>query len=134
MDSFYNDLDLKRVEDGILWFFKRHLIIFHRLEKGEDPSQVLVLHTNFWVQIHNLPPRCMSEGMARQLGNFIRIFTNYNRAIVTRGIRKFMRIKVKMDVRCPLKRKSELFIGKTNLYMQHSNMKNYIYFVYCVED
>ncbi|MBA0729681.1 hypothetical protein Golax_022852 [Gossypium laxum] len=35
---FYSKIDLKRVMDGMPWFFNRHLIVFHRLIRGEDPS------------------------------------------------------------------------------------------------
>ncbi|MBA0738326.1 hypothetical protein Gogos_011702 [Gossypium gossypioides] len=30
---FYNMIDLNRVIDGMPWFFNRHLIVFHKLEK-----------------------------------------------------------------------------------------------------
>ncbi|MBA0676459.1 hypothetical protein Goari_017935, partial [Gossypium aridum] len=67
MFRFFNKLDLKRVLDGIPWFFNRHLIIFHQLEKHEDSIQVPLVFSNFWVQIYNLPVGSMSKGMARQL-------------------------------------------------------------------
>ncbi|MFQ6623646.1 hypothetical protein Gotur_003348 [Gossypium turneri] len=35
---FYSKIDLKWVMDGMPWFFNRHLIVFHRLIRGEDPS------------------------------------------------------------------------------------------------
>ncbi|KAH1130789.1 hypothetical protein J1N35_002167 [Gossypium stocksii] len=65
----YNEVDLKRLMDEIPWFFNSHLIVFHKLLRGEDPLTVLLQHINFWVQVHNLPSRSMSEGMARQLGH-----------------------------------------------------------------
>ncbi|PPD67699.1 hypothetical protein GOBAR_DD35423 [Gossypium barbadense] len=51
---FYNKIDLKRVWDGVSWFFNRHVIVLHQLIKGEDHVQVSLFHTTFWVQIHNL--------------------------------------------------------------------------------
>ncbi|MBA0863678.1 hypothetical protein Goshw_024327 [Gossypium schwendimanii] len=74
---FYNNVDLKRVWDDTPWVFSRHLVIFHHLTKGEDPVQVLLNHTMFWVQIHNLPLGLMSEGLARQFGNFTGQFIEY---------------------------------------------------------
>lgn len=91
---FYNEMDLKRVLDGIPFFFTRHLILLYRLERGEDPIQVQLIHTNFWVHIRNLPIGFMSKGMVRQLGNFIGHFLEYDATIITRGIKKFMRLKV----------------------------------------
>lgn len=52
----------------------------------------------------------MSEGMARQLGNYIGQFIEYDANVVTRGIRNFMRIRVLIDVRKPLKRKKKIAI------------------------
>ncbi|PPD97775.1 hypothetical protein GOBAR_DD05197 [Gossypium barbadense] len=75
------------------------------LRKGEDPIQVPLFNTNFWVQIHNLPLGCMSEGMTRQLGNFVGDFMDYVATIVTRGIKKFIKIQVSLDVRNPLRRR-----------------------------
>ncbi|MFQ6669210.1 hypothetical protein Gotur_034551, partial [Gossypium turneri] len=63
--QFYSEIDLKRVMDGMPWFFNQHLIVFHRLIKGEDPSTVLLWTIVFWVQIHNLPARFITEGMTR---------------------------------------------------------------------
>ncbi|MBA0582031.1 hypothetical protein Gorai_024184 [Gossypium raimondii] len=37
MFQFYYMIDLKRVMDGMPWFFNRHLLIFYKMEKGEDP-------------------------------------------------------------------------------------------------
>ncbi|MBA0548731.1 hypothetical protein Golob_019813 [Gossypium lobatum] len=68
---FYSEIDLKRVMDDMPWFFNRHLIVFHRLIRGEDPSIVLLWTTVFWVRTNNLLARLITEGMARQLGDFI---------------------------------------------------------------
>ncbi|MBA0630676.1 hypothetical protein Godav_002747 [Gossypium davidsonii] len=95
--QFYNKLDLKRVTDGTPWFFNRYLIIFHRMERGEDPVQVLLVFSNFWVQVRNLPLGSMSERMTRQLENFMGHFLEYDATIITRGVKNFMRIRVCLD-------------------------------------
>ncbi|KAK5786658.1 hypothetical protein PVK06_041296 [Gossypium arboreum] len=35
---FYSEIDLKRVMDSMLWFFNRHLIVFHKLT-GDIPVE-----------------------------------------------------------------------------------------------
>ncbi|MBA0754765.1 hypothetical protein Gogos_021980 [Gossypium gossypioides] len=45
--QFYSKIDLKRVTDGMPWFFNRHLIVFHRLIRGEDPSTDSLRTTKF---------------------------------------------------------------------------------------
>ncbi|PPR92145.1 hypothetical protein GOBAR_AA28527 [Gossypium barbadense] len=41
------------------------------INKGENPSTVSLWATVFWAQIHNLPSGFITEGMTRQLGDFI---------------------------------------------------------------
>ncbi|MBA0818143.1 hypothetical protein Gohar_021916 [Gossypium harknessii] len=103
--QFYSEIDLKRVMDGMPWFFNRHLIEFHRLIRGEEPSTVPLWTTIFWVQIHNLPVGFITEGMPRQFRDFIGKLMEYDVSMVRRGISKFMWIRVVMDIRLPLKRK-----------------------------
>lgn len=111
------------------WFFNRHLIFFHKLEKGEDLIQVLITSTNFWVQIHNHPLGCMSKGMARELGNFIGEVLVYDAAIIAKGINKYMRIKVKLDVRNPLRRRKCTTYGHDKTTFTYFNTKSFHYFV-----
>lgn len=54
----------------------------------------------------------MSEEMTRQLGNFIGRFLEYDATIITRGIKKFMRIKVCLDIRSPLKIRRRVIYGR----------------------
>ncbi|MBA0873963.1 hypothetical protein Goshw_009855 [Gossypium schwendimanii] len=39
--QFYSEIDLKRVMDGMPWFFNQHLIVFHRLIKGKGDETEL---------------------------------------------------------------------------------------------
>ncbi|KAH1097231.1 hypothetical protein J1N35_014152 [Gossypium stocksii] len=93
----YNMIDLKRVIDGMPWFFNKHLIVFHKLENEEDPLKVPLFYALLWVQIHNLPMGFMSEGMVQQFGNSIGQFMEYNAMLVIRGVRNYMR-RMKLDV------------------------------------
>lgn len=88
----------------------------------------------FWVQIHERPIGSMSENMARQLENFIGKFLEYDTSIFTKDVKIYMRVKVQLDVRVPLKRKNVLFTGVKKQPMQFSSMINYPYSVFCVVD
>ncbi|MBA0873280.1 hypothetical protein Goshw_000247 [Gossypium schwendimanii] len=68
---FFYEMDTDRVTKGTPWTFNNHLLIFHRLENGEDPMQVPLVSMTFWVQVHELPPCFFLEVVAKQLGNFI---------------------------------------------------------------
>nr|KJB08899.1 hypothetical protein B456_001G111800 [Gossypium raimondii] len=52
---FYYELDFDRLQNGHFlvegspWTFNGHLLVFHRLPKGEDSMEVLLVFTDFWV-------------------------------------------------------------------------------------
>ncbi|KAH1083029.1 hypothetical protein J1N35_022790 [Gossypium stocksii] len=62
----YNVVDFKRIMDGMPLFFNTHLIVFHKVAKGEDLDQVSLFFSLLGIQVHNLPIGFMTEGMAWQ--------------------------------------------------------------------
>ncbi|GMI67915.1 hypothetical protein HRI_000460800 [Hibiscus trionum] len=88
--KFYHEVDVSRVMEGSPWFFNNHLLLMHRLLPGEDPLLVSLDHAYFWVQIHDLPPGLMSEAMARQFGNFIGQFVEYDSKLVISGRKQLL--------------------------------------------
>lgn len=94
--------------DGIPWLFNKHLIVFYIREKGEDLLQVPFIYAIFWLQVHNLPMSFMSKGMAWQFGNFISQILKYDVALVMKGVKKFMFIKVILDAQISLKMKKRV--------------------------
>ncbi|MBA0596465.1 hypothetical protein Gorai_013284, partial [Gossypium raimondii] len=58
----------------------------------------------FWgVQVHDLPPRLFSKAVARQLENFAGLFKEYNAKQVSGGYTSYLRMRVRIDIRTPLK-------------------------------
>ncbi|KAH1080710.1 hypothetical protein J1N35_020471 [Gossypium stocksii] len=53
------------------------------------------------------------EAMAQQFCNFIGLFIDYDANTITRGFRNYMRIRVMVEVRVPLRQK-ELALAHTN--------------------
>ncbi|MBA0730618.1 hypothetical protein Golax_025594, partial [Gossypium laxum] len=64
-------VDLERVMSGIPWTFNNHLILFHKLKVGEDPTSIPLIYSDFWVHVHDLPSGYSSDQVAKQLGNFV---------------------------------------------------------------
>ncbi|MBA0669672.1 hypothetical protein Goklo_028933 [Gossypium klotzschianum] len=62
----------------------------------------------FWRQVHKLPPGLMTESMAKQFGDFCGKFLEYDTSIPSLGHKKYMHIRVFLDVSAPLKRKKKL--------------------------
>jgi interleukin-1 receptor-associated kinase 1 len=94
------------------WSFDRNLLILNRISGDEQPSKLEMNRVSFWVRVYDLPLKLRSEGMAKKLGNILGNFEEMDMKECNR-MGKFLRIRVSMDLRKPLKRKSKLsFQGK----------------------
>ncbi|XP_016722644.1 uncharacterized protein [Gossypium hirsutum] len=128
----FHAMDVQRVLAGTPWFFNNHLIILHEIKQGEDPLVVPLSSFEFWVQVHDLPPRLLTKIMEKLFGNFLGQFLEYDTTIPTMGIIKFMRIRVRLDVSLPLKRKKKIQICKERIvYARFQYEKlSLFYFIY----
>ncbi|PPD86453.1 hypothetical protein GOBAR_DD16606 [Gossypium barbadense] len=63
--QIFHEVDIQRVPAGTPWFFNNHLLLLHRIQSGENPSLVPLTFTEFWVQVHDLPPGLMLESLAK---------------------------------------------------------------------
>lgn len=55
MSLIFNVLLRERLDPSIIIYY------YYSLEKGEDPEQVKLFHSEFWVQVHDLPSDYMSK-------------------------------------------------------------------------
>ncbi|MBA0698767.1 hypothetical protein Goari_000459 [Gossypium aridum] len=67
-----------------------------------------LIYSPSWVQIHDVPIGFVSENLAIQMGNFIGEFMEYDGSNMGKEGRNFMRIRVRLDIRRPLKRKKQI--------------------------
>lgn len=84
------------------------MLVLATILNGEEPLRVPLWHLNLWIQIHDLPIGLMTESVRRQLGNFFGEFLEYDNKNNTSIWRESMRIKIKIDVRRPLKRMKKI--------------------------
>lgn len=106
--QFYHKDDMDWVIKGGPWSFDNALLVFNVIKQGEDPVKVPLVEVDFWIQIHNLPVGYMSEAVGKQLGNFFGSFIQYDSNNNSSIWREFMRLRVRLDVRKPLKRKNKI--------------------------
>ncbi|KAK6141886.1 hypothetical protein DH2020_024364 [Rehmannia glutinosa] len=102
--QFYHKLDLQRILDGGPWSFDNLMLMLAQLYPSVVPMTIPMHSLLFWVQIFNLPIGCLNENVGRQLGNFIGSFVEYDPKNSSSVWRSFMRIRVNVDIRVPLKR------------------------------
>ncbi|MBA0747958.1 hypothetical protein Gogos_004818, partial [Gossypium gossypioides] len=67
--QFFHEVDIERVVAEIPWFFNNHLLILQKIPVGENPIALELNLIEFWIQVHELPPRLMTESMVKQFGH-----------------------------------------------------------------
>jgi hypothetical protein len=106
--SFAHPLDMEAVLNGGPWTFDNNMLIMDRVRLGMQIESIPLFHVDFWVQIHNLPAGFMKETVGVKLGNYIGTFMEYDKNNNSSFWRQYMRVRVKVDVRQPLKKDSKV--------------------------
>lgn len=94
--------------NGGPWSFDGAILLIDVIPQGVDPLRLQLWFLNMWIQIHDLPNGFMSEAVGKQLGNFFGEFLLYDTKNNSSIWRECMRIKIRIDVRKPLKRKKKI--------------------------
>jgi hypothetical protein len=101
--KFFHHMDVEEVLKGGPWTFDNFTLIIERLKVGIALHDIQLFHVNFWVQIHNVPIGMMLEKVGKGLANYIGEFLEYDKNNNTSLWRNYMRVKVRFDVRKPLR-------------------------------
>ncbi|KAM7267486.1 hypothetical protein ACFE04_009652 [Oxalis oulophora] len=109
---FFLDVDVERVIDGGSWTFHNHLMIEHKLTKGDDLDMVPLVISDMWVQIHFFPPGFITKQMVIKFDNYIGTFLLYDRKLGTKSMNKFISVRVQIDIRNPLAKKKKIVLSK----------------------
>ncbi|XP_058761605.1 uncharacterized protein LOC131634999 [Vicia villosa] len=108
----------KRDLEGVLrngpWSFDRNLLVLARVSGEEQPSNLNMHFGVFWVRVYDLPLMLRSEAMARKLGGILGTFEEMDLREAHRNGR-FLRIKVSLDLKQPLKRGTVMQFKEKNL-------------------
>ncbi|XP_074356269.1 uncharacterized protein LOC141695969 [Apium graveolens] len=105
---FYHKLDLQKVIEGGPWTFEQSLLLHQSLKANEDPQRVQLNTMDIWVQIYDLPNGMMSEKVFQSIGNSIGMFVKSDSNNIEGGWKPYVRIRVCMDVRKPIKRRMKI--------------------------
>lgn len=100
--QFFHWRDMTKVLEGRPWCFDNMLILLKEADGDEQPEQVILQHSPFWVRIKNLPFNSRSDEVVRALiGNMGEILEIEEDVL---GFGKYRRAKVMLDVSKPLRR------------------------------
>ncbi|XP_074339573.1 uncharacterized protein LOC141677486 isoform X2 [Apium graveolens] len=106
--QFYHMDDLEWVLNGGPWTFDGGMLVLSKIGNGEDPLGVPLVNLQFWIQLVGVPSGLIMEAAGKQLGDFFGSFIAYDPINNTSIWRDFMRIKISIDVRQPLRRKKKI--------------------------
>ncbi|KAM6592919.1 hypothetical protein CsatA_000622 [Cannabis sativa] len=106
--QFYHEVDIERVIEGSPWTFDRAPLIMERVSHGVNPITIPLNKIELWVQLHNLSIGFMSEKVIRGVGNYIGTFIKSDPNNFSRVWRDYLRIRVKIPLEKPLKKKKKL--------------------------
>ncbi|MBA0712943.1 hypothetical protein Golax_012011, partial [Gossypium laxum] len=129
--QFYHVMDLDRVLKGSPWTFNNYLLVLHKLQWGEDPLKIPLFMAPFWVQIHDVPIGLFSKKLAVQLGNFVGEFIEYDVSNLGKENRNYMQVRVRIDVRRPLKRRKQILFCGNCTYVRFRYERLPIFCFYC---
>ncbi|WOG86768.1 hypothetical protein DCAR_0205986 [Daucus carota subsp. sativus] len=104
---FYHILELQKVIDGAPWNFEQSLLVFHKLET-DDPNVVALDRMDIWVQVYDIPLRMLTEKIVQSIGNLVGTFVKMDPTTLNGLWKQYIRIRVTMDIKKPLKRRMKL--------------------------
>ncbi|PNY17922.1 hypothetical protein L195_g014678 [Trifolium pratense] len=105
---FAHPIDMEEVLNGGPWTFDNNMLILEQVQLGMQIEQIPLYYVNMWVRIHDLPMRLMKERVGTSLANYIGSFVEYDKNNNFTFWREYMRIRVRIDVRLPLKKYSKV--------------------------
>lgn len=112
---------MERIVESASWSFDNHMLVLGRLSTGDMLTQIPLFNIPFWVQLHDVPTGFVTPMVGKHMENFIREFLEYDSKNNTGGSRPFMRIKVLVGLRNPLKTGKKLRKPEGEWQMIQSN-------------
>jgi hypothetical protein len=97
--QFFRKLDMEEVLKGGPWTYDNHSLVLEKLRLGVPLKDIQLNYMNLWVRVYNLPTGMMKEKVRMGLANYIGDDGNNNSSFW----REYMRLKVRFDIRKPLK-------------------------------
>lgn len=111
--QFYHEIDIARVVEGSPWTFGRFHLILERMKEGDDLRTMEINKLDFWVQLHSMSAGFMSQRVVQDVGNYIGKFIEFDGNNFVGVWREYLRVRVTIDLKSPLKRQMKLRKSQT---------------------
>lgn len=104
--QFFHWKDKEKILDGRPWCFDQKLLVIDTVNGDEQPSQVKLDTSPFWVRIYNLPFNCRTEVEIRAIASCLGLVMEVD--VDEFGLERFCRVKILLNVSKPLRRKQRI--------------------------
>ncbi|MBA0580981.1 hypothetical protein Gorai_023176 [Gossypium raimondii] len=124
LGTFDDEEDLELLLAGRPWLFRRNLVIFKKLDKAMERSNLHLVEFPFWLKIGSCPPEYENKYLTRAIGS------TFEGIISSEINRDFCCIKVELDVQKPLR--ARIFIlasmqGKSWVPFKYENLPGFCF-------
>lgn len=129
---FKHEFNVAGVMNDGTWPFQQKLIVLNRFSLGSNPLAVPIWGMELWVHILDLQACFWTEKMAITIGKYIGSFVKTDQRPLDGAWRAYLKIRVLVDIRKPLKAKMRLKKpgGEWNVIrFQYERLPNFCFFV-----
>ncbi|XP_050280978.1 uncharacterized protein LOC126721931 [Quercus robur] len=102
--KFRSRYQMEWVEKSGPWNFENNLLFLCRWKKGLSSTNIVFMHTPFWVQVWGLPFEFMNEEVGKDIGGTIGNLLEVDKCSWQSNQAKFMNIRVDVHIKNPLQR------------------------------
>lgn len=106
--QFKSERDIRKVLEMEPWHFNKNVLVLKRLQKEEQPSEVKLNKTPFWIRLYDLPPVCRSEFAVKQIAGRIADEVVDIDKRTLEGLARSVRVRVNLDLSKALKRGTKI--------------------------
>lgn len=89
-------------------------MIFEHMKEGDNPKTLEINKLDLWVQLHGMNAGFMSQRVVTDVGNYIGKFVESDENNFVGVWREYLRVRVTIDLKKPLKRRMKLRKNQTN--------------------
>lgn len=108
--QFFHWRDKKKILDGQPWHFEKYPLLLVEIDTAVKPSDLEIFYLPLWARFYDIPFKGRgNEANARMLGNKIGVYLEMAKSSGC-NIEKSLRVRVKVDVRKPLRDQVQLKI------------------------
>ncbi|CAN0871075.1 hypothetical protein LINGRAHAP2_LOCUS9740 [Linum grandiflorum] len=104
---FFHELDLRWVLENSPWTYESCLIVMAEIQQGQVPMQISLVSTEFWVQGYKMPSSYCTAAVGRVVGDHVGKFVAMDEEHKFTLAEPYMRVRVQLDTRTPLKREKK---------------------------